>query len=171
MIEELKKRIDRIHLGGYRLCLNYFGEVLGNAGNMGVFCQSEEEYRDFSEERKKITKTSDNSDQKYFELIKPITYDKNSYNPEVIYTHLYIRRYDSEEPHIGDIDFYLEGAEYENLKNRLLNGEIISGVRIYDRQDLDMIELYDDSNDVLAYVSTREMTERARVKQSEETKL
>jgi len=39
-----------------------------------------------------------------------------------------------------------------------------SPIKIFDRPDLDMIELYDPDIDALAYVSNRAMTEKVRVK-------
>ncbi len=171
MTNYLENLILRIHRNAYKLCFNSFGQPLNNAGNMGVFCQSEEDFIGFTEIRKQITITSDNPDQKYFELIDPIVFEAEGDIPKVTYTHLYIRRYDPGEPHIGDVDFFVEVTDYQLLKQRILNGEIIEGARIYDRQDLDMIELYDDDNEALAYVSTKEMAERARIKQSEETQL
>lgn len=171
MTEDLRQRIDSVHSGGHELCLRSFNKILPNAGNMGVFCQSEEEFSEWTTERVKLTKSSDNLNQKYFELIEPIIYGENDNIPETVYTHLYIRRYDPSELHIGDVDFVLSDDEFQDLKKRLLDGEIISGARLYDRQDLDMIELLQDDNSVLAYVSTKATTERARIKQSEETKL
>jgi len=47
----------------------------------------------------------------------------------------------------------------------------VNGTRVFDRPDLDMIELYDPDSDALGYVSTEKMSETVRVKQSEHTKL
>lgn len=47
----------------------------------------------------------------------------------------------------------------------------MNGTRVFDRPDLDMIELYDPDSDALGYVSTEKMSETVRVKQSEHTKL
>ena len=171
MSKDLRQAISQIHNGANRLCLNTFGHVLNNAGNIGVFCQSRDEFERFTEIRKSIIKASNNPNQKYFELIKPIIFNAEGNVPKTTYTHLYIRRFDPEEPHLGDVDFYIPLKEFKNLKQRLILGDKIQGARIYDRQDLDMIELFDPAINVLAYVSTKEMTEKARVKQSEETKL
>ncbi len=86
-------------------------------------------------------------------------------------THLYIRRPDPYRHHIGDVDFYLEEFEYKKLKKDMLNGKKIKGARLFERPDLDMIELHDPNVDALAYVSTSKMTETVRVKQSDATKL
>src|SRR3989338_7224723 len=91
--------------------------------------------------------------------------------PETTYTHLYIRRPDPYRHHVGDVDFYLEAKEYEELKKSLLSGEKLQDARVFERPDLDMIELYNPDSDVLAYVSTKMMTEKVRVKLSDATKL
>lgn len=171
MIDNLKNILDKIHEQAYVLCINTFGKPLKNAGNIGVFCQSEAQYIAFTELRTKMTKQSNDINQKYFELNEPIVYEAVGEIPKATYTHLYIRRYDPEELHIGDVDFYLEDSEFHALKKRVSLGEDVIGARLYDRKDLDMVELYDKSMETLAYVSTKEMTERARVKQSEETVL
>ena len=56
--------------------------------------------------------------------------------------------------------------KYEELKKSLLSATKIKGTRLFERSDLDMVELYDPDIDVLAYVSPREMTEKVRVKQN-----
>lgn len=53
----------------------------------------------------------------------------------------------------------------------MLNGKKVKGARVFDRPDLDMIELFDPDSDALGYVSTEKMTETVRVKQSEHTML
>jgi hypothetical protein len=52
-----------------------------------------------------------------------------------------------------------------------LDGKVIKGARIFPRQDLDMIELYDPDVDACGYVSTEKMAATAHVKRSEETNL
>jgi len=73
--------------------------------------------------------------------------------------------------HFGDLDFYLEPEKYNNLKKSLLAGERVKGARVFERTDLDMIELYNPDVDVLAYVSTEKMTQKVRTKQSDIIKL
>ena len=53
----------------------------------------------------------------------------------------------------------------------MFKGKQIKGARIFDRPDLDMIELYDPNVDALGYVSTKKMSKAVRVKLSEYTKL
>ncbi len=97
---------------------------------------------------------------------EPIVVPARGDAPETTYEYLYIRRPNPNSPQAGDVDFMLEQDEFEVLKVRLLAGEVVPGARIFDRPDLDMIELYDPEVDALAYVSPRAMTEIVRTKQS-----
>lgn len=169
--EELLKAIEHIHFESYKLCNQTFGKHLANIGNMGIFCHYDDEYEYLTDLRKKLTKPSNNPNQKYFELNEPIKVPATADIPEVIYTHLYIRRPDPYRFHVGDIDFCLETEDYLKLKQRFIYGEKFKGARLFDRPDLDMIELYDQDSDVLAYVSAIQEAERVRVKQSDITKL
>ena len=169
--DELLKAIQHIHLECYKLCKQSFGEYLPNAGNIGVFCHYDVEYEQLTEIRKMLTKPSDNPEQKYFELLEPIVIEATGGTPKTTYTHLYVRKPDPYRHHAGDIDFYLEQPEYDKLKKSLASGKQILGARIFPRNDLDMIELYDPDVDVLGYVSTNMMSQKVRTKQSEETNL
>lgn len=66
---------------------------------------------------------------------------------------------------MGDVDFFLDPEKYAELKNSLLNGKVVKGARVFERSDLDMIELYDPDIDALGYVKTTTMAGKARVKQ------
>ena len=61
------------------------------------------------------------------------------------------------------MDFVLEDESYAGLKNSLPNGKLFK-VRIFERPDLDMVELSNPDIDALAYVSNKAMTEKVRVK-------
>ena len=118
-----------------------------------------------------MAEPTDNLDLKYYTLTEPILIKAKGDVPEAIYTHLYIRRPDPYRYQTGDIDFYLPQTDYEILKGEMLEGRHIDGARVFERPDLDMIELYNPDIDVLAYVSTDTMTEAVRVKLSDATKL
>ena len=169
--KELFEAIKHIHFEGYKLCKQSFGYYLPNAGNMGVFCHYDGEFEFLTNLRKELTESLDNLDQKYFSLHEPIVIPAQDDVPETVYTYLYIRRPDPYRHHVGDVDFYLEQKEYNKLKTAMLSGKKKKGARVFDRNDLDMIELHDPDTDVLAYVSTNKMTETVRVKQSDATKL
>lgn len=169
--EELLEAIKHIHFSCYELCRQSFDKYLPNAGNIGVFCHYDDEYETLVNIRKGLTEPSDDPSQKYFKLYKPIVIPTQNGVPETTYTHLYIRKPDIYRSQVGDVDFYLEQSEYDDLKKSLQDGKQIKGARIFPRNDLDMIELFDPDVDTLGYVSTNTMTEKVRIKLSEETKL
>lgn len=164
--EELLKAIEHIHFSCFGLCKQSFGKHLPVAGNVGVFCHYDEEYNFLIETRKKLTEASDNPNKKYFLLHNPIVIPAKGDVPETTYTHLYIRKPDPYRAQVGDIDFILEEPDYSELKNSLLGEKKVKGLRVFERPDLDMVELYDPDNDALGYVSPRDMTEKVRIKQA-----
>jgi hypothetical protein len=164
--EQLLEAIKYTHSTCYKLCKQSFGKYLPNAGNIGIFCHYDSEYDYLTTLREELTEPSDNFNQKYFRLHEPIVIPSADDVPETTYTYLYIRKPDPYRYQVGDLDFYLEQSEYDELKQSLLNGTSnIKGARAFDRTDLDMIELHDPEADVLGYVSTHKMTERVRIKQ------
>ncbi|MEP7103079.1 MAG: hypothetical protein ABI721_00010 [Candidatus Dojkabacteria bacterium] len=162
--QDLMKAIEFIHFECYKLCKQSFDEYLPNSGNVGFFCHYDDEYRILTDLRKELTESSGNVDQKYFRLHKPIIISSKDDVPETTYTFLYIRKPDPYRHHVGDIDFYLEQHEYKKLKKEMLNGKVLKGARVFERPDLDMIELYDPDIDALGYVSTEKMTKEVHVK-------
>lgn len=169
--EELIEAVAYTHFACYKLCMQSFGAVLPNAGNMGVFCHYDDEYEQLVAIRKELTEPSDDPNQKYFQLYEPIVIPAKDGVPETTYTHLYIRKPDPYRHHVGDVDFYLAQEEYDELKQSLLNGKVIKGARVFPRNDLDMVELHNPDVDALGYISTDTMTKKVRIKLSEETKL
>lgn len=156
----LVERIKQIHADCYQLCQQAFGKDLLNSGNMGVFCQNDQEYQLFSKIAQSLVLQSDNPKQKYFTLIEPIIIG------EIDYQYLYIRLPDPSGygKYLGDVDFYLPDADYQELKERLLEGEIIKNAQIYDRPGWDMIQLTDPNIKSVAYVSILDMTQKVHVK-------
>ncbi|RJR28122.1 hypothetical protein C4564_06185 [Candidatus Microgenomates bacterium] len=169
--EELLEAIKHIHFECYKLCKQSFGEYLPSAGNVGVFCHYDDEYEFLIGVRKELTEASDNLNQKYFRLHEPIVIPAKDDVPETTYTYLYIRKPDPYRFQVGDVDFCLEPGKYKKLEEEMLAGKEVKGARVFDRPDLDMIELYDPDSDALGYVSTGTMSEAVRVKLSEHTKL
>lgn len=169
--EQLVEAVKYVHLACHKLCKQSFSVYLPNAGNIGIFCHYDDEYDKLVALRKEMTEPSDNPDQKYFKLYEPITLASEDDVPETTYTHLYIRRPDPYRHHVGDVDFYLEQDQYDELKQSLIDGKQVKGARVFPRNDLDMIELYNPDVDALGYVSTNTMTEKVRIKLSDETKL
>lgn len=169
--KELFEAITHIHFECHKLCKQAFGTYFPTIGNVGVFCHYDDEYEKLTKLRKELTESSDNPNQKYFRLLKPIVIPAYDDVPTITYTHLYIRKPDPYRSHVGDIDFYVEPKKYAELKQSIQNGKKIKGARIFERTDLDMIELYDPESDALGYVSTRTMAETVRIKLSDATKL
>ncbi len=164
--EQLLEAIKQIHFGCFELCKQSFGKYLPVAGNMGVFCHYDDEYELLTEIRKELTEPSDNPNKKYFLLYEPIIVSAKGDLPETTYTHLYIRKPDPYRAQAGDVDFILEEPDYSELKQSLVAGQKIKGLRVFERLDLDMLELYNPDVDALGYVSPRDMTEKVRIKQA-----
>ncbi len=154
--KELFDAITYTHFACYKLCKHSFGRYLKNAGNIGIFCHYAEEHTVLTSIRKELTIQSNNPDQKYFLLSNPIIIPPHEDVPETMYTHLYIRKPDNNKSQVGDVDFFLSVEDYKKIKLSLLKGDNIKGARIFERPDLDMIELYDNNIDALAYVYSTE---------------
>ena len=165
--EQLLQAAGHVHFSAHELCKNSFGKYLQNAGNLGIFCHYEDEYKKLIELRKEITEESDNFNQKYFRLHEPIIIPAKGDVPETTYTYLYIRQPDPYRHHVGDIDFYLSDEEYGELKQKFEMGNGPSGARLFNSPTLDMVELHNPDIDVLAYVSTHKMTEIVKSTKSE----
>ena len=161
--EQLLEAIMHTHFACFELCKKAFGRYLPVAGNMGIFCHYDDEYKYLTKLREELTEKSDNLNQKYYRLHKPIIIPAKDNVPETIYTYLYIRRPDQYRAQTGDVDFVLEDEKYAELKDVLPNSKFIK-VRIFERPDLDMVELSNPDIDALAYISNKAMTEKVRVK-------
>jgi len=160
----LLKAIEYIHFETHRLCKQNMGYYLPVAGNVGVFCHYEEEYKNLITLRKELTEESDSWNQKYFRLHKPIIIPAGHNIPETTYTYLYIRKPDQNNHRVGDVDFYLEPSKYKKLKESLLSGIVIKGVEIFKRTDLDLIRLSDPDSDVSSFVGKKIMAENVNKK-------
>jgi hypothetical protein len=164
--KSLLKAIEYIHFACHKLCKQVLGRYLPVAGNIGVFCHYDDEYKILAEIRERLTDTTDNWNQKYFRLHKPIVIPAKGDIPETAYTYLYIRKPDPNHPTVGDLDFCMESGKYAKLKNSLLNGEIIKGAKVFERPNLDLVELYDPIIDVHGFVGHQDMAENVKAKQT-----
>lgn len=160
--KELLEAIEFLHFACFMLCKQSVGMYLPIAGNVGIFCHYDHEYDELINIREKLTEPSDDPHRKYFKLLKPIVIPATDSIPETSYTHLYIRKPDPYRAHVGDIDFILEAEKYTSLKKGLLEGKLIKGTRIFDRAELDMIELYDPDIDALGYIAMKQVTVEVR---------
>jgi hypothetical protein len=161
---QLLEAIKYTHFKCFDLCKKILGKYLPVAGNIGIFCHYNDEYEFLAKLREELTEKSDNWNQKYYRLYEPITIPSQGNVPGAVYTYLYIRRPDQDKKQVGDIDFVLNDKEFNELKNSLLHGTEIKGVKIFDRPDLNLIELSDPDFDVLSFVGTKNMTENVRAK-------
>jgi len=162
--DQLVEAIIHTHFKCFKLCKKAFNNYLPVAGNMGIFCHYDNEYKLLTKLREELTEKSENWNQKYFLLHEPIIIPAKNDVPETIYTHLYIRKPDQYRAQVGDVDFVLDNEKYIELKKSLEKGEEINGAKVFDRPDLDMIELSNPDIDALAYISTKAMTEKVRIK-------
>jgi hypothetical protein len=136
------------------------------AGNIGIFCQTEEEYIKFLALKDPLTKPSTNPNQKYFELLKPIKIDAKDILPEAIYTHLYIRKpdYTPYGKYLGDVDFVMDEESYKQFKLDVLAGKYAEGIEIYNRPNWDTVQITYSGVSSVAYISTKEFSEKVRIK-------
>jgi|SRR3989344_1735099 len=157
--KELLKAITYVHFSCLKLCKQILGKYLPNAGNIGIFCHYEDEYKYLTKVREKLTILSDSIyNNKYYRLHKPIVIPAKGDIPETIYTYLYIRRPDITHPDVGDVDFYLEPRQYKKLKDSIIMGKKITGAVIFDRPDLDFIKLFNPKIDVSSFVGANKFT-------------
>ncbi|MCA9392501.1 hypothetical protein KC614_04895 [candidate division WWE3 bacterium] len=164
-VEKLFERIRVIHLDCMKICKSVLGEYLPVAGNIGVFCQSDDEYELFEQVKQTITLPSSNPQQKYFELKDLLTVEGIENVPARTYTHLYIRKPDptSYGKYLGDMDFVLEPDKYFELKTKVMNN-LVPGAIIYDRENWDTIEMTNTEFNTVSYVSTQAFAEKVRVR-------
>jgi len=165
--ERLLEAIKYTHFKCFELCKKTLGRYLPVAGNIGIFCHYDDEYRFLTELREQLTDKSDNWQQKYYRLHKPITIPAHGDMPDTVYTYLYIRKPDDQHKEMGDVDFVLDKKEYLELKNSLLRGKEIKGIKIFDRPGLDLIKLLDSDIDALSFIGTKNMAENVKARISQ----
>jgi hypothetical protein len=150
---KLLEAITYIHVACHKLSLNSFGVYLPIVGNVGIFCHYDDEYQRLRKIQQEMVDLKDDYNGKYFRLHEPIIITKTTEAPAAVYTHLYIRRPDPYRSRVGDLDFYMPPTEYQKLKQSLLEGMKLTGLRALDRTDIDLIELHAPDNDTLAYIN------------------
>lgn len=163
MYSDLHQLLIQIHKDCFQICNISLGKYLPVAGNIGVFSQNEADYKNFMTVREILIESSDNPNQKYFRLKNELIIPKIDVIPQTTYTHLYIRKPDPSPygKYLGDIDFVVDGKEYDELKNNVKN---IAGAELYDRPGWDTIQITNPNIKSIAYVSTKEFAEKVRIK-------
>lgn len=144
-----------IHTACHALCKQIMGHHLPVAGNIGIFSHYNDEYELLTKLREQLTDSSDFVYGKYFRLYTPIVIPATDSTPASTYTHLYIRKPDAAKPQVGDIDFFLEPEKYAQLKQLVQKNPLMKGMKILNRPDLDLIELYDPKIDALGYIGDK----------------
>ncbi len=158
---QLLEVIKYTHLKCFELCKKVYGKYLPVAGNIGIFCHYDDEYNFLTKLRKELTEESGSWNNKYYRLYEPLVVSRLGDIPGAVYAYLYIRRPDQHKE-VGDIDFVLDEKEYSKLKNSLLLGNKIEGMKIFDRPDLDLIRLSDPDTDTLSFIGTKDMAKNIK---------
>lgn len=157
---ELLKAVEYVHIACFDLCYKAFGEYLSVAGNVGIFCHYDDEFIELTKLRQLMADETDNWNQKYYRLYKPITISSKNNIPETVYTHLYIRKPDEDKPEVGDIDLVVSRDKFEVYKKMAdEKGKIGQTDALY-RPDLDMIRISQPNVDVLLYITTTFMSQK-----------
>lgn len=164
-MKNLLQRIKTIHNDCHKLIKQTTNYYLPVAGNIGIFCQSENEFKTFLKLKKEIIFPSDNPDQKYFQLKEPIVIPCENNIPKAKYTHLYIRKPDPSPfgQYLGDIDFTMKPNNYKKFKKKVAKRKI-KGADLYDRPKWDMIQVTDPNIPSIAFITTKDFAEKIRVK-------
>lgn len=152
---QLRLALEHIHFACHALCMQTLHTYLPVAGNIGIFCHDETEYMRLTKIKETITDPSIKVYGKYFKLYNPIIVPAKETIPARTYTYLYIRKPDSNKPHIGDLDFYIEPKAFTELKQYVSGGSVFGARLLPNRPDLDLIELYDPNIDALGYIGDK----------------
>lgn len=162
--EEIIKKLEYIYQKSKDLLSLVMQKDYPVAGNIAIFAQSVKEFNTLNDFKKKITKPSNNPNQKYFELLEPLTFKYNNYLADT-FTHLYIRKLDPSRygKYLGDTDFVCSEEEYKSLKDLIQKGQFI-GAEIYNRTGWDNIQITSEEFGVVSYLGTLEMALKSRVK-------
>lgn len=166
--QQLYDTIQHIHESGYELCRSSFNKRFRNAGNIGIFCKSEDEYDCLIKIRDDVSIPSENPRQKYFKLKEQFILPKTRDIPATTYSYLYIRKPDPTPygEHRGDMDFYTDPEEFENLLHAVKR-RTIPNAHIYIQAGIgEIVEMSSTSSDVLAYLSTKKITKLLRERQA-----
>lgn len=156
---QLFKCIDYLHKANYELCKKTMQSYLPVRGNIGIFAHYDDEYNLLLSLSQKLTDPTVNYNNKYFKLLKPIIIPAEGSIPPATYEFLYIRKPDPYRSQVGDIDYVISTDFYNKLKNSLTKGESHPGIRLFERSEDDMIELFDPDLDVLSYLVTKSLKE------------
>lgn len=162
-VEQLYERVRYVYQQCSLLIKESLGTVPPTAGNVAIFCQSGEQFEEFSQIANQLVQPSNNPMQKYFQLIQPITIEATDEIPGTTLSWLYIRKPAEGSPESGDVDYMLSQADYDNLKKQVSDGKV-KNASTYVRPGWDMIEFRNSKYDGLPYAGVLQMQERVRVR-------
>ena len=111
-----------------------------------IFCQTDEEYKNFIEEAYKMGKKIQERQNSLLFRITPI--ETSAGKLEI----LRVRQPDEKFPERGDADFIVN--DYQSFKEKYSNQ---SGFKIIPRDNSEMIELYKEGESVRVYFSSPEL--------------
>ncbi|HUD06502.1 MAG TPA: hypothetical protein VMR34_01315 [Candidatus Saccharimonadales bacterium] len=152
--EQLFKAFEYIHSSTQKLCKGAYGEYLPNRGTLVIFCHYDNEYKYLDSLLDKLTNKEDSFNGKYYRLKEPLVIPVQDDIPSATYTYLYIRKPDPWRSQVGDVDFVLSPEKYKVLKQSLSEKEG-EKMRVFPRDDLDLLELHSPDFDVLAYIASK----------------
>jgi hypothetical protein len=162
-VEQLYERVRYIYQQCSLLVKESLGSVPPTAGNVAIFCQSDEEFEEYSKVAELLVHPSDNPNQKYFQLVEPIVIEATGELPGTTLSWLYIRKPSPDSPKSGDVDYTLSQADYDKFKAEVSAGKI-KDASIYVRPGWDMVEFRNSAYDGLPYAGVQEMQEKVRVR-------
>jgi len=139
--EELVEAVEYVTTETSRLAEKIIGKTF-LIKSLTVFAHSQPEFELLSAILAKIGKSHNYNNGPRVELYEPIEVESNRI------THLRIRKPDPERPQVGCSDFE---TDYETFKTEHLSKHP-DNLRLIKRSEYDMIEFYDPSFDVLAYI-------------------
>jgi len=150
--DQLFEAIKYTHFASFKLCQKALGKYLPVAGNIGIFCHYQEEFKFLTKLGKELTDSNFSFNGKYFRLHEPLVITAKDDIPETTYEYLYIRRPDKFRAQVGDLDFVVDKNEYTKI---LEAKKVMGNVEISDRPDLGMCEFSHPDFDVLVYLTTK----------------
>jgi len=156
-------QVTHIYYACAQLIYDSIDYIPETAGNVAIFCQTDEEYDGFQKLANHLVRPSDNPAQKYFQLIEPISIKGKGEIPPTVLSWLYIRKPSKDTPEAGDIDFVLTQEEYNELKEQTGNGNI-QNCSIYARASWDMLEFRHPNYDCIPYITILPMAEKVRLR-------
>lgn len=147
--DKILELVNYIAKAGIKLKDKYVDERDLEIDYIAIFSQNKTEYDALYKAAEKMGKVADNTPTgDVFELHKSI--ESIIGNPKL----LKIRKPDITRPQRGDADF---NSDYKNFKEKYLNNKRFTLIK---RDDFEMIELKDESFDVLAYFSNTPLSKR-----------